>query len=91
MSAAIGVSETIRPKPESDMVEALRKMYGCSNVYVVGDTEVDFKFAKAAHAKPIIVSYGFRTEDELRSSCGPELTHLCKSVTELKDTLDKCD
>ena len=91
VSAAIGVSETIRPKPEPDMINELRRTYNCSNVYVVGDTEVDFKFAKAANAKPIIVSYGFRTEDELHSSCGPELAHLCRSVAELKDTLDKCD
>lgn len=90
VSAAMGVSESIRPKPEPDMIEALRKTYSCSNVYVVGDTEVDFKFASAGNAKPIIVSYGFRSEDELRHAC-PELTHVCRSVAELRETLNKCD
>lgn len=67
---AIGEKENIKKKPSPDMIyEVLRKLNkNLSNVFYVGDSEVDILTANACQIPGLIVSWGFRTKEELIKS-----------------------
>lgn len=83
---AVGEGNGLRPKPAGDMVEAAAEKLGVSlkNCLYVGDTEVDLATAKAAGMDCVSVTWGFRTEEQLKevgASC------LVDSVEELEQYL----
>lgn len=57
---ALGESSEVARKPAPDMFERILDSTGCtaSEAVMVGDTEVDIKFARAARARVICVTYG---------------------------------
>ena len=69
---AIGAKENLRKKPERDMIDAALGALGgiktAEGVYV-GDSEVDILTAKNACMPCISVNWGFRSNEDLRSSC----------------------
>ena len=73
ISVAIGQKDGIRKKPAPDTVFQALKELGVSGeraVYV-GDSEVDFMTAENAGMDCVLVSWGFRTEEEL-ADCTPK-------------------
>ena len=66
----IGVNGKLRPKPAYDMINELRnrmKIRRLSMAVYVGDTEVDYSYARRALLVPYIVTYGYRTKKELQA------------------------
>ena len=65
---AVGESATVRRKPNPDAVLAALKEMGVSReeAIYVGDTEVDIETAKNAQLDCAVVSWGFRTVEQLR-------------------------
>ena len=57
---------------------------GCKNPVYVGDSEVDVATAKNAKIDGMFVTYGFRTEDDLRLAGGECIVN---SVGELRKIL----
>ena len=73
ISVAIGQKDGIRKKPAPDTVFQALKELGVSGeraVYV-GDSEVDFMTAENAGMDCVLVSWGFRTKEEL-ADCTPK-------------------
>ena len=66
---AVGESATVRRKPNPDAVlTALREMgVRREEAIYVGDTEVDIETAKNAGLECAVVSWGFRTVEQLRT------------------------
>ena len=73
ISVAIGQKDGIRKKPAPDTVfQALKELGGSGERAVyVGDSEVDFMTAENAGMDCVLVSWGFRTEEEL-ADCTPK-------------------
>lgn len=69
MDIAIGEREGVRRKPAPDSLlfamEALNAT--AETTLYVGDSEVDYETAKAAHLRCALVTWGFRDESELRT------------------------
>lgn len=64
----IGPNGKLKPKPSYDMINELRnrmKIRRRSMAVYIGDTEVDYIYAKRALLTPYIVTYGYRTKKEL--------------------------
>lgn len=79
ITSAVGESATIRRKPNPDAVLAALSELGCSKdeaVYV-GDSEVDLHTAQNAGMQCMLVLWGFRDEDFLRSLPGASLFAQC--------------
>lgn len=66
---AVGESETVRRKPNPDAVlTALREMgIAPADAIYVGDTEVDIETAKNAGIDCAVVSWGFRSPEQLQA------------------------
>lgn len=67
VDAAVGDSPKTRTKPAPDMVYKALEIMGAENsgcVYI-GDTDVDFETAKNSGMDCILVSWGFRSREEL--------------------------
>lgn len=67
-SEVIGNNGIFRPKPYPDMVNEARKrlkVRRLSKCVYIGDTEIDYQIARNAHISCVLVSYGYRTRDEL--------------------------
>ena len=74
ISVAIGQKDGIRKKPAPDTVFQALKELGVSGeraVYV-GDSEVDFMTAENSCMDCVLVTWGFRTEEEL-ADCTPKV------------------
>ncbi|CAL5989332.1 Phosphoglycolate_phosphatase [Hexamita inflata] len=84
VDVAIGVCEGTAPKPDKCMIDQLRKLYPGHKIILVGDTEIDYQTAVNAEIDSVIVSYGFRTVEELR---GFGIAELVPSVEELSRVL----
>lgn len=79
ITSAVGESATVRRKPNPDAVLAALSELGCSKdeaVYV-GDSEVDLHTAQNAGMQCMLVLWGFRDEDFLRSLPGASLFAQC--------------
>lgn len=79
ITSAVGESATVRRKPNPDAVFAALSELGCSKdeaVYV-GDSEVDLHTAQNAGMQCMLVLWGFRDEDFLRSLPGASLFAQC--------------
>lgn len=70
VDCAVGELSGIARKPEPDMVYLAMEKLGCKAPVYVGDSEVDVRTAKNANMDGIFVTYGFRTEDDLRLAGG---------------------
>lgn len=82
----VGEKPGINRKPAPDTVLSAMEFFGASSeecVYI-GDTEVDIITANNAGIDCIAVSWGFRSEDELRKSGADCIVH---SVSELRDMI----
>ncbi|CAL5970193.1 Phosphoglycolate_phosphatase [Hexamita inflata] len=84
VDVAIGVCDDTKPKPDKCMIDQLRKLYPGHKIILVGDTEIDYQTAVNAQIDSVIVSYGFRTVEELRSF---GIAELVPSVEELSRVL----
>lgn len=69
ISSAVGESATVRRKPNPDAVLAALEEMGSekANAIYVGDSEVDAETARNAGIPCVLVSWGFRDEDFLRT------------------------
>lgn len=69
ISVSIGESAEVKRKPAPDTVYRALRELGCdaSRAVYVGDSEVDILTAKNASLPCISVTWGFRTEERLRS------------------------
>lgn len=69
ITVSIGESAEVRRKPAPDTVYRALRELGCdgSRAVYVGDSEVDIQTAKNASLPCISVTWGFRTEEKLRS------------------------
>lgn len=79
ITSAVGESAKVRRKPNPDAVLAALSELGCSKdeaVYV-GDSEVDLHTAQNAGMQCMLVLWGFRDEDFLRSLPGASLFAQC--------------
>ncbi|MFI3229445.1 MAG: HAD-IA family hydrolase [Bacillota bacterium] len=61
----IGQRDGVPAKPACDMMYIAKKELQADNVIYVGDSEVDVKFASNAEVPCVLVSWGFRTKQEL--------------------------
>ena len=73
IEVAIGQKDGIRKKPAPDtVVQALKELGKTKERAVyVGDSEVDFATAKNSGMDCVLVTWGFRTEEEL-AGCMPK-------------------
>ena len=75
-------------KPDAALTLSILSSFGIKKdeVVIVGDSDVDYKSAENIGAPSLIVSYGFRSEEELKKS---GIEHTFSSVAELKEGLGK--
>ena len=73
ISVAIGQKDGIRKKPAPDTVLQALKELGkeAAGAVYVGDSEVDFMTAENSEMDCVLVTWGFRTEEEL-ADCTPK-------------------
>ena len=86
MDVVIGESPAVKRKPSPDTVLAAASQMGlmASDCVYIGDTEVDLETARNAGMDCIPVSWGFRTEEQLRAAGAEEII---RSPEELKKKL----
>ena len=66
-----GDKEGIKKKPDPQMIDEIIKHYNLSRdeVVYIGDTNVDEETALNAGVKYALVTYGYRTEEDIKKSC----------------------
>lgn len=82
LETAVGESATVRRKPDPDAVLAAASQMEVpvqSCVYV-GDTEVDLATARNAGMACLIVSWGFRSEAQLRAAGAEKIAHTAEEL-----------
>jgi len=81
----IGESNGIPKKPDKAMlIKAIERLGIKINESIyIGDTEVDYLTAKNAYMQSIIVTYGFRSYDELKKLNAAIYVHNVKDLKEL--------
>ena len=86
MDVVIRESPAVKRKPSPDTVLAAASQMGlmASDCVYIGDTEVDLETARNAGMDCIPVSWGFRTEEQLRAAGAEEII---RSPEELKKKL----
>lgn len=65
---AVGTSEKIKAKPDPAAIKYVFEklgIEGTSDIYFIGDSEVDIQTARNANLKVISVSWGFRSKEHL--------------------------
>ncbi len=74
IEAAIGESDQIKRKPAPDTVYRALRELSCdaSRAVYVGDSEVDIQTAKNASLPCVSVTWGFRTEEQLKAAGADE-------------------
>jgi len=80
----------VRKKPSYDMIAAIRgnmRIRRIDKILYVGDTNVDYQTAKNAHLKCVIVTYGYRTKEEMSNIINKK-TPTVSSLGELVTYLD---
>lgn len=86
---AVGGPDADTPaKPDPTMLRRLMETAGASpeDTLVVGDTEVDFEFARAAGCRVVLIPGGSRTRKEL-AALAPDA--FLDSIADLPDWLDR--
>ena len=81
----------VRKKPSYDMIHAIRgnmRIRRIDRILYVGDTNVDYQTAKNAHLKCVLVTYGYRTKEEMEKQIDIKKTPLVSSLGELVTYLD---
>ena len=81
----------VRKKPSYDMIAAIRgqmRIRRIDRILYVGDTNVDYQTAKNAHLKCVLVTYGYRTKEEILNSIENKKTPMVSSLGELVTYLD---
>lgn len=81
---AVGERENISRKPAPDMVRAALEALGTQDACYIGDSEVDVLTARNSGLPCLAVSWGFRSEEVLRSA-GAEV--ICRTPDELLNTI----
>lgn len=78
-----GDAPCIKKKPDPMMIDELIKFYGVSKeeTLYVGDTNVDEQTALGAKVDYVLVTYGYRTKEEIKNMC--QCTHLVDNTEEL--------
>lgn len=81
-----GELENVPRKPAADLVQLALKQTGCTSqeAIYIGDSEVDVKTALNANVDGVFVSYGYRSEKQLKEAGA---TCIVASVQELKEKL----
>jgi phosphoglycolate phosphatase len=89
VDVAVARDDVSKPKPDPEQLFLLAKLLGvdASEIVVVGDTLMDFQFAKNAGVGFVGVLTGFATEDAFRSA-GCHV--ILNSVAELPKALGIC-
>lgn len=86
IDVAVGECDGIRRKPAPDTVCRAMELLGVRRAVYVGDSEVDVATARNAALPCICVSWGFRTEAELRAAGAqvivPDADRLMKCLKE---------
>lgn len=82
---AVGEREGVRRKPEPDSLLYAVKSLGSTpeNTLYVGDSEVDVLTAANAGVDCVSVTWGFRSEEQLRSSGATQIIHAPGELTTL--------
>ncbi len=86
-SKIMGVDTYAKPKPSPYALHQLQDEYGFNQkeMIMIGDTEVDIKTAHAANIESIGVTYGYRTQNELKKEAPTalidNLSSLLKTVS----------
>lgn len=75
IDVAVGELEGVNRKPEPDTVFLAMEKMGVKNAVYIGDSEVDVKTAKNASLDGVFVSWGFRTEADLRAAGAETVVH----------------
>ena len=84
-AAAVGETAGLRRKPWPDTVELALRQLGAekAGAVYIGDSEVDLATARNAGLPCISVSWGFRTEEELRSAGARRLARTPEALWEM--------
>ena len=63
----VGDQIGLKKKPHPDMVNQVKSVFGIPDeeITYIGDTNVDYETAKNAHIDILLVTYGFRTKEEM--------------------------
>ena len=79
----------VHKKPHPDMIKNIRKHYKVTKeeILYVGDTNVDEETAHNADVDYVLVTYGYRTTEEIKNSC--VCTNLVDTPEELLDFIRK--
>ena len=79
----------VHKKPHPDMIKNIRKHYKVAKeeILYVGDTNVDEETAHNADVDYVLVTYGYRTTEEIKNSC--VCTNLIDTPEELLDFIRK--
>ena len=82
---SVGDKAGQRRKPYPDSVNAVLNYFGVprEQAVYIGDSEVDFETAKNAQVDDIIVSWGFRTEEYLKSIGVKRVVHRPNEILEI--------
>ena len=82
---ARGESADCPRKPAPDMVLAAMEALGAAHCVYIGDSDVDIQTAKNAAVPCISVTWGFRSEAELRQAGA---THFCHTPADLPQIIE---
>ena len=104
MDFAVGMQEGMRPKPSKDTMEKVINHFGVrkSEVIYIGDSLVDRDFSYNSDVKYLIVSWGYRTGEELKNVAPRRMAHNAQElerkikeanprVMDKKEILRHCD
>ncbi len=83
IDVAVGELEGVSRKPEPDTVFIAMEKLGVMDAVYVGDSEVDVMTAKNASLDGVFVTWGFRTEDDLRGAGARCIVHSAKELWEV--------
>ena len=85
LETAVGESPTVRRKPDPDAVLTAAKQMNTplSECVYIGDTEVDLLTARNAAMDCIAVTWGFRSEEQLRAAGAVRIAHTAEELEKL--------
>lgn len=83
----LGATENIKKKPSSEPINYILEKTGIQKEFamMIGDSEQDILTAKNAGIKSVAVTYGYRTEEQLKQ-LSPD--YICNSLIELTKIIE---